>query len=503
MKLTAMEYHRGTVHPGGNLFNPALSWDPRHRPPRFKHYRGGNRVQLPEPTRELGQSTWDALGSPPHGDLKGGIASLEQMSTLLHYSNGVTKHLQGPLGRLPFRAAACTGALYHIEIYVVTAGFEGLPSGVYYFDPEAHALVQVSAGDQRSSLASATGDLASVGQSSASLVLTDVYWRNAVKYQAREYRHAWWDLGTVLANGLAILGGTGGPRVIVLGLLESQIEALLEIEGEPEFPLAVLPVGRPMPGDGADRGAGGGAVFEGPGRFNRRYPALEAIHESVRLGQLSDLEAWRREVADMDARFRPEGSPDLALRLDEQNGEDLLRVIRRRGSTRRFSRQPMHRNELQTLLKVATYPAARTEMSTRLGSQLTTPYLIVNAVDGLPAGSYRWDSGLVEQRRSKLDDLRLQAAELALGQSLGGDAAVNIYFLVDLASIVEAVGDRGYRLAQLDASLAAGRIYLASYALGLGATGLTFFDGAVIDFFSPPAGVEQVMFLIAVGYPDY
>jgi hypothetical protein len=25
-------------------------------------------------------------------------------------------------------------------------------------------------------------------------------WRNAIKYQAREYRHAFWDSGTILAN---------------------------------------------------------------------------------------------------------------------------------------------------------------------------------------------------------------------------------------------------------------------------------------------------------------
>jgi hypothetical protein len=42
-------------------------------------------------------------------------------------------------------------------------------------------------------------------------------------------------------------------------------------------------------------------------------------------------------------------------------------------------------------------------------------------------------------------------------------------------------------------------LYLAAYALGLGATGLTFFDDDVTDFFSPHASGKSVMFLVAAG----
>ena len=42
-------------------------------------------------------------------------------------------------------------------------------------------------------------------------------------------------------------------------------------------------------------------------------------------------------------------------------------------------------------------------------------------------------------------------------------------------------------------------MYLASYALGLGAAGLTFFDDDVTNFFSPHAKGKSVMFLLALG----
>ena len=60
-------------------------------------------------------------------------------------------------------------------------------------------------------------------------------------------------------------------------------------------------------------------------------------------------------------------------------------------------------------------------------------------------------------------------------------------------------GNRGYRGAQLEAAILGGRLYLAAYAQRLGASGLTFFDDDVTEFFSPHAAGKSVMFLIALG----
>ncbi|MEK7806342.1 MAG: hypothetical protein AAB528_01285, partial [Chloroflexota bacterium] len=60
---------------------------------------------------------------------------------------------------------------------------------------------------------------------------------------------------------------------------------------------------------------------------------------------------------------------------------------------------------------------------------------------------------------------------------------------------------RGYRMSQLEAAIMGGRLYLGAYAQGLGATGLTFFDDEVTEFFSPHAQGKSVMFLVALGKP--
>jgi hypothetical protein len=76
---------------------------------------------------------------------------------------------------------------------------------------------------------------------------------------------------------------------------------------------------------------------------------------------------------------------------------------------------------------------------------------------------------------------------------------VDIFFLADLKLILERYGNRGYRAVQLEAGTVGGRMYLGAYAQSLGATGLTFFDDDVIDFFSPHAAGKAAIFLLAIG----
>jgi nitroreductase len=89
-----------------------------------------------------------------------------------------------------------------------------------------------------------------------------------------------------------------------------------------------------------------------------------------------------------------------------------------------------------------------------------------------------------------------------LSQQLPADAAVNVYCLSSLLPILKRFGNRGYRAAQLEGGITGGRMYLAAYAQHFGATGLTFFDDEVTEFFSPHAAGKEVIFLMALGHPD-
>jgi nitroreductase len=123
----------------------------------------------------------------------------------------------------------------------------------------------------------------------------------------------------------------------------------------------------------------------------------------------------------------------------------------------------------------------------------------VHAVEGLPAGSYVFRRQQRTLELLKEGDFRREAGYLGLGQTIPADCSVNVYFLADLKNVLERFGNRGYRAAQLEAAIMGGKLYLAAYAQRLGASGLTFFDDDVTDFFSPHAEGKSVMFLIALG----
>ncbi len=175
-----------------------------------------------------------------------------------------------------------------------------------------------------------------------------------------------------------------------------------------------------------------------------------------------------------------------------QKSAALERVINRRASTRHFKREPITRPELAAVLEAALQPLDADFPS------LTQAFVIVNDVEGLPAGAYRSDTQAQRLQRLQRGDFRAAAAHLALDQSAAGEAALNVYFLASFGDIVTTLGDRGYRAAQLEAGLRGGRLYLKATELGLRATGLTFYDDEVVKFFDEPEDTA-VLFLIVVG----
>ena len=84
-------------------------------------------------------------------------------------------------------------------------------------------------------------------------------------------------------------------------------------------------------------------------------------------------------------------------------------------------------------------------------------------------------------------------------QALPGDASASIFFLADLDPLLARYGNRGYRSVQLESGIIGGKLYLGAYALRVGATGLTFFDDDVTDFFSPHASGKSAIFLVSIG----
>jgi len=125
-------------------------------------------------------------------------------------------------------------------------------------------------------------------------------------------------------------------------------------------------------------------------------------------------------------------------------------------------------------------------------------FVAVHDVEGVASGAYRLRGDLLEHGRE--GQPRDVAAHLCFDQPLGGDSAYTVFHAAHLDAVLGTLGSRGYRAAQLEAGIAAGRLALGAFALGYGATGLTFYDAAVSQHFGTRAAC---MLATSVGVPAY
>ncbi|HZU05643.1 MAG TPA: SagB/ThcOx family dehydrogenase [Chloroflexota bacterium] len=498
----AWEYHNATKHSPESVRRSRhfLDWSNQPRPYKLYAHLEGQPLPPPRVSAAPALPAIATVGMPRDQER---VPDLQTLAAVLHFSAGITKRLRYPGGVMAFRAAACTGALYHIELYVITGPLHALEAGVYHYGVHDHALRRLRAGDYRGVLVEATGQEPAVGTAPTLVAYTSTFWRNAWKYQARAYRHSFWDSGTILANTLAVAAAHQLPARVVAGFVDATVNRLLDVDGEREAAIALVPLGyAPARRAGAAPPVdllGLETVPVSPREVD--YPLIRQMHAASALVRPDEVAAWRAAAPRLP-RPAPAG-PLIPLRpLEVLPQEPIETVIRRRGSTRRFAPTPITFEALSTVLAVATR-GIEADFLPAPTAALTDLYLIVNAVEGLPSGTYVFHREQQALEQLAAGSFREEAGFLALAQQLGADAAVNVYFLADLAPILAALGNRGYRAAQLDASIAAGKLYLAAYALGLGATGLTFFDDLVTEFFAPHARGKSVMFLIALGQPAY
>jgi SagB-type dehydrogenase family enzyme len=184
----ARHYHAATKHSYESVRRRARPLDWANQPVPYKEYAG-----LPlEPI-------------PP------------RLDRLLRLGAGVVQRRRG----YEFRTYSSAGALYPIEVYVATA------DGLFHFHPRELGLRRLRDEDVRRAL----------GGGETVLALTGILWRTAWKYDARGYRHLFWDAGTMIANLLEL--APGEARVLT-GFVDDEVNGVLGVDGIDEAALALL-----------------------------------------------------------------------------------------------------------------------------------------------------------------------------------------------------------------------------------------------------------------------
>ena len=496
-------YHDGTKHSSWSIHNDPHYLDYGNQPLPFKIYSDLEPVALPRDLAPPGVPALSSISAMPSQQQGDCLLDLRTLASIFHFSAGITKRGDYPGGEILFRAAACTGALYHIELYLVCGNLPDLDAGVYHLGVHDFSLRRLREGDHRSTLVEATGNEPAMAHAPAILICTGVFWRNAWKYRARTYRHCFWDNGTILANLLAISAAHQVPARVVTGFVDMSVNRLLSLDTQKEVALSLVPLGC-RDGDLAGEPPDSPVLILETAPLSRTevdYPAIREMHQASSLTTEQQAAASRGNTP-MPVIPEPTGRLFPLQQLSDESipGEAIDRVIVRRGSSRRFVRQSISFEQLSTMLDRATRGVAADFLSPAEAT-LIHLYLIVHAVDGLPSGAYVYHRDKNALELLKEGDFRQVAGYLGLQQEIPADASVDVFALTDLNPILKRYGNRGYRHAQLEAAIIGGKIYLAAYALGLGASGLTFFDDEVTTFFSPHAEGKSVMFLTALGVP--
>jgi SagB-type dehydrogenase family enzyme len=510
----AKEYHEETKHSeiSIQLSRHYLDWN--NKPLSFKIYSSLPSISLP---KDFQQPTDDALTCIGKTKTTRGKTAIEikKLAEILFYSAAITRVFKFDYGTYYMRAASATGALYPIELYVICQDLPGLKAGVYHFCPGDFTLTELRSGDYRANLARATSDSNNITRSPITIAFTSFAWRNAWKYQSRSYRHWFWDSGVIAANLLATSSSINCSVDLILGFVDEAVNYLLRIDDKQEAAIVLAPL------------AGNSAIDSVPlfkegqdssipeiiplSRNEVDYPEIWKIHKASYLHTKEEVEDWVRTAATHLKQTSSNKAENLHLKPlsfetaphESSIGETILL----RGSSRKFSRQPISFKQLSNVLHYSTrgVPLDILENKNRNNHNDSNVdiYFIANDVEGLDVGSYFFDryNESIQQLKSTVS--RDISGYLCLGQLLFSDASVVLFLMSDLNKVLHNLGNRGYRVSQFEAGVIAGKIYLSAYAQKLGASGSTFFDDAVTEFFSPHAADKSTMIAVGVGIPGY
>ena len=514
----AKEYHEETKHSeiSIQLSRHYLDWN--NKPLPFKIYSRLPSIPLPTDFPQSTEGTLTSIGKTKTTRGKT-VIEIKNLAEILFFAAGITRVLKLDYGTYYMRAASATGALYPIELYVICQDIPGLKAGVYHFCPGDFTLTELRSGDYRANLAEAAGDNDNILHSPVTVAFTSMAWRNAWKYQSRSYRHWFWDSGVIAANFLATCYSMELSAQLIMGFVDDLVNRLLRIDDKQEAAIVLAPLTNissiasasvPLVKQTEDLSIPKTMPLS---REQVDYPEIWKLHKASYLYTKEEVKKWitaathfkqipTKNTAQEVLRLKPlefETSP-----IDESSlGETILF----RGSSRKFFRQSISFTQLSNILYYSTRGVQLDFLEGKShddNSKSTIDiYFIANDVEGLDVGAYFFDRynnslGLLKSTVS-----RDVSGYLCLGQSLFSDASVVFFLMTDLNMILDTLGNRGYRASQFEAGVIAGRIYLAAYAQKIGASGSTFFDDAVSEFFSPHAADKSTMIAVGVGVPGY
>ncbi|MEU8777926.1 nitroreductase family protein [Streptomyces sp. NPDC048606] len=493
----AHDYASAILHRGRIPMEPVdFVPDWADRPRKAKYYPQAETLPLPEPVGPV-------PGAPVPGAPGAGGFSLPLLSGMLQDSYGLVGRRLGvqantDLAALPHypqanwsRGTASGGGLYPVGVYWAAGAGGPLTPGVYHYAPHVHGLRRLLTGDVTGDVRAALG--AGEDGPTQYLLLSVKYWQNAFKYNSFSFHAVSMDVGTVVQTWRLWAAERGLRIAPTLWFDEERLAGLLGVAPEEEGIFAAVPLeweGAATAGASASGSASAGrppVAVPPPGLSVRhrdaersrtvlRFETLRRIHGAT-LGRTADRPA--PGALDAAAAFAPRGGEPEPLPAPAAAPMGAAAALRaRRSSFGRFdASRPLGAAQLAAALADCAATSVGSEAERPDGPRLTSLYAFVNHVEGVAPGTYAYDPvahalrlvvagapGSFLQRNYFLSNYNLEQAGAVLVPT------------VRTTKVLDAVGDRGYRLVGATVGAVAQTFYTTAAAHGLGAGVALGFD---------------------------
>ncbi|MEE4542661.1 nitroreductase family protein [Streptomyces sp. V4-01] len=482
----AHEYATAIVRRGRYPMEPA-DWVPdwADRPRKGKHFPGATSFPLPEGAPDDPAADVERGLHGPRGE---GEFTLPLLAGMLRDSYGLigrrlAVQANTDLVTLPMypqanwsRGSASGGGLYPVGVHWVAGPGGPLTPGVHYYDTRHHAMRRLLAGDVTPQVRDAVGEPAAPYRQF--LVLGVRFWQNAFKYNSFSYHVVTMDTGALLQTWRIWARSRGLDLGPAFWFDEPRLGGLLGLTAEEEGVFAVVPLRwhgdqaarRPAVAAGAH--GGGPRVRHTDRERSLRVTAFETV-ERMHAATV-DGAALRPPPGALDAALAPPvpaGGERTALPAPEPLTAGVQQALRsRRSSFGRFqAAPPLAAAALSTVLAAAD-AAGRldSDAESPQAPPLTRLYVFVNHVAGVPQGAYLYDRADRTLRlvRAGAPGDFLQRNYFLANYNLEQAGAV-IVPAARTHAVLDAVGDRGYRLVNAVVGGISQAVYTASAAAGL------------------------------------
>lgn len=462
---------RARVPMAGSDFVPDWADKPRN----FKYYPDAEHMPLP--------------AHVPEGD-SGGVFTLPLLADLLRHSYGflnrrLAPHANGDISNLPSypqanwgRGTASGGGLYPMSVYWASGASGPVLPGVYHYSPVHHGMRRLLTGDVTGEVRAALGDAPGVGSTDQYLLLGLKFWQNAFKYNNFCYHAVTMDVGTILQTWRMLLADNGMQVDPLLWFDEERLNALLGVPSEEEGIFAAVPLPWTNPSPAKDVEAEPAIEHRPRVRYAEHershriltFDLVTELHQATLIGDRRPAPSALKSAA---ANPPVAGRPVVDLPPAQAPALTTRQALRSRCSSfGRFSgAEPTTAAELSALLAAAASGAALPcdLAEPGAGLDLAKLYVFANHVTGVEPGAYEYDpaTGRLLRITATAPGGFLQPTYFLDNYNLEQTGAV-IVPTVRAAAVIDAVGDRGYRLTNAVIGAVAQATYTAAAALGLG-----------------------------------